>query len=280
ALFNNINSRKRQNKVFNNDLKGFTLLLDWLNKNVDKDLSELRIIIESTGVYHRNLAYFLADHGLFISLVNPADSHKFISSGNLHKTDKCDAVGLAQFGIALSLRDKLTQWLPEPREVRQLNALIARLDTLKADLQREQNRYEKAEAGDYPENILQSIIKMQTHLKQEIDRLEQHIDDHLDRHPKLKKDRELLETIPGVGEAVSLRMMSLYHSHKFHSASQMAAFLGLVPRLRESGTFKGKTMLSKRGNAKIRALLYLPAVVAKVHNPDIKRCYERLLAKG
>ncbi|MGX2987319.1 IS110 family transposase, partial [Ursidibacter sp. B-7004-1] len=84
---------------------------------------------------------------------------------------------------------------PESREVRQLNALIARLDTLKADLQREQNRYEKAEAGDYPENILQSIIKMQTHLKQEIDRLEQHIDDHLDRHPKLKKDRELLETI-------------------------------------------------------------------------------------
>ncbi|MGX3048547.1 transposase, partial [Ursidibacter arcticus] len=54
----------------------------------------------------------------------------------------------------------------------------------------------------------------------------------------------------------------------------------LVPRLRESGAFKGKTMLSKRGSTKIRALLYLPAVVAKVHNPDIKSCYERLLAKG
>ncbi|STZ10418.1 Transposase IS116/IS110/IS902 family [Moraxella caviae] len=280
ALLNNINSRKRKTKVFDNNAKGFELLLDWLNKNVDKDLSELRIIIESTGVYHRSLAYFLADHGLFVSLINPADSHKFIASGNLHKTDQCDAIALAEFGVALNLRDKLVQWQPKPIEIRQLNALITRLDALKTDLQREQNRYEKAEVGDYPKDILQSIINTQTFLKQEIVRLEKKIDDHIDRHPKLKKDCELLKTIPGVGEAVSLRMMSLYHSHKFHCASQMAAFLGLVPRLKESGNYKGKAMLSKRGNSKIRALLYLPAVVAKAHNPDIKHCYERLLAKG
>ena len=75
-------------------------------------------------------------------------------------------------------------------------------------------------------------------------------------------------------------MTVLYRSKSFTQASQMAAFLGLIPKMRESGKHKGKVMLSKKGNSKIRALLYMPAVVAKRYNPDIKAHCERLLAGG
>ncbi len=70
------------------------------------------------------------------------------------------------------------------------------------------------------------------------------------------------------------------HNKQFSQASQMAAFLGLVPKHSESGLFKGKSRLAKNGSSDIRAKLYMPALVAIKHNPDIKAQYERLLANG
>ena len=75
-------------------------------------------------------------------------------------------------------------------------------------------------------------------------------------------------------------MLVVYHSKNFKKASEMAAFLGLIPKERASGTLKGKTTLSKAGSPHLRALLFLPAVVAKDHNPDIKAHYNRLLERG
>ncbi|XXQ67328.1 transposase [Neisseriaceae bacterium B1] len=83
-----------------------------------------------------------------------------------------------------------------------------------------------------------------------------------------------MQSIPAVGKETSLHMAVLYRSPQFTSAAQMAALLGLIPKEKQSGKFKGKVMLSKRGNSKMRALLYMPAVVAKRYNPDIQAHYE------
>ncbi len=118
-------------------------------------------------------------------------------------------------------------------------------------------------------------------LNQEKKRLEDLIKQHIDQDPTLKHNKELLETIPGVGEVISRHMCLVIGRRTFKSASQCAAFLGLIPVQHESGSsIKGRPRLSKAGDAIIRAKLYMAAVVSIRHNPDIKRQYERLLKSG
>jgi len=111
--------------------------------------------------------------------------------------------------------------------------------------------------------------------------LRQAIEQHIDRHPTLKADRELLLSIPAVGDKTAHRMLAVLHSHNFGSAEQVAACLGLVPVERQSGTsLQRKPRLSKAGNPRVRALLYMAAVVAIRYNPDVRALYTRLIARG
>ena len=280
ALIRDIGSSKIKTKALPNRLEGFNQLTQWLYKNIGEDLSLLKIFMEATGVYHEALAEHLHEKGIAVYLFNPADSAHYAKYDSLHKTDKADSQSLARAGIDRLMHHKVRQWQPAAPHIKRLNALLARLDALQSDLQREDNRMEKAGFSSVPEAVSQSISTMQINLKQQISTITQEIEQHIDRHPDLKKDRALLRSIPGVGEVVSLRMTALYHSKDFTSASQMAAYLGLVPRKRESGKYKGKAMLSKRGNPVIRAKLYMAAVVAKTWNPDINAHYRRLKARN
>jgi len=103
----------------------------------------------------------------------------------------------------------------------------------------------------------------------------------MDQDPTLKRNKERLETISGVGEVIARHMCLVLGSRTFQSASQCAAFLGLIPVQHESGTsIKGRSRLSKAGDATVRAKLYMAAVVSIRHHPDINRQYERLLKNG
>ena len=97
----------------------------------------------------------------------------------------------------------------------------------------------------------------------------------------LKAIRPLLETTPGVGKVIATRMLMVIGSRQFDSASQCAAYLGLVPIQHESGSsVRGRSKLSKAGNPTIRAKLYMAAVVATTYNLDIKARYLRLTRDG
>ncbi|MDO5654452.1 MAG: transposase [Brachymonas sp.] len=118
-------------------------------------------------------------------------------------------------------------------------------------------------------------------LQQQLDKLDREIHDHIDRHPDLKEDCSLLQSIPAVGERIGTLMTGLFRAKALDRAEQVAAYLGLTPIERQSGTsVLGRSRLSKAGPAKVRATLFMAAVVAVRHNPDVKALYERLLAKG
>jgi transposase len=107
------------------------------------------------------------------------------------------------------------------------------------------------------------------------------IDDHIDQDPTLKNDRELLESIPAIGSQSSTQLLAIMHAHTFNSAEQLAAYLGLVPIERQSGSsLNGRAKLSKSGPSHLRAILYMAAIVAIQHNAHVKAVYGRLLAKG
>lgn len=214
-------------------------------------------------------------------MVNPAQVRNYAKSlGRRTKTDKRDSLVLAHYGATQAPR----LWQLEPEEVRTLKAFIARIHAIEKDIQREKNRLEKAEIGQVSGAILTSIQTVLGQLGKEKARLEALIDQHIDQHPRLKRDRQLLESIPGVGPVISRYMMAVIHvihSRSFDSASQCAAYIGVVPVQHESGTsVHGRPRLSKAGDAKLRAKLYMAAVACIQHNPDIKRQYERLLKNG
>ena len=129
---------------------------------------------------------------------------------------------LARYGALLKPRP----WTPPAQEARVLQALLSRREAIAQDLQRERNRLEKADATETPPLIRQSILDSLAFLEQQLAKLQQDIDDHINKHPKLQADRELLVSIPAVGPQVGNHLLAVMHNHQFHSAEQLAAYLG------------------------------------------------------
>ena len=278
AWINDTASSKVKNKVFLNTPKDHQALMDWAMKQCQAPIDAIHFVMEATGIYHEAVAYALEQAGALVSVVNPAQIRNYARSlGTRNKTDKKDSVVITRFG--LTQRPRL--WQPEPEEVRVLKALISRLEAVEKDIQREKNRREKAEIAYASDEVIISIQTVLAQLEKEKQRLEDLINRHIDGHPHLKQDRQLLESIPGVGPVISRMMVGMIRSRDFDSAPQCAAFIGLTPVQHESGaSVRGRAHLSKTGNPVIRAKLYMAAVVAIQHNPDIKRQYERLLKRG
>lgn len=277
CVFLDANTSKKKSKVFANAESGFSGLLAWLAK-LDVDLKQTTVVLEATSVYHESLAYRLFDAGLKVCIANPARVRRFAEGLSfLNKTDKADSEVLARFA-ALAEPEA---WQPPSPKIRLIKALMARREVLSADLQREQNRLEKATATQTPPQVLASIHSSISFIQAEIAKLEQEIKDHIDHDPDLKNDLNLLTSIPAVGERTGLLMLGLLRSHEFNKASQVAAYVGLVPVQHQSGSsVRGRSSISKAGSAKVRAGLYMAAVVAIKHNPHIKAMYERLLQNG
>jgi transposase len=265
-------------KTVPNTPDGFAELRDWLGRQKIPDLSQVHLILEATGVYHEPVALWFFEAGASVSVVNPAQTKAFGQGLAVRtKTDARDSHVLARYGALV----QPALWQPPTPEIRELHALIARLDAVEADLRREQNRQEKAEVVPMPTTVTESLQQHIDFLAQEQTRLQTAIHEHIDRSPHLRQDRDLLRSIPAVGEKTAQRLLAVLHSREFKSADQVTAFLGLVPVECQSGSsVHRRPRLSKAGAPRIRAALYMAAVVATRHNPHIQALYERLLARG
>jgi transposase len=268
-------SGKVKAKVVDNTAAGFEKLLEWLDK---QNVVKPHVVMEPTGVYHEAAALALADAGLVVSFVNPAQLRAFAQGlGVKTKTDKQDSTVLAKYGAT----QKPAPWQPPSQSARRLKALLTRRDAVADDLQRERNRQEANNFSLTPEAVSESIAQSIAFLEAELKRLEKMIASHIDDDPDLRNKKDLLESIPGVGPRVATHMTTLFAGRTFDSAEQLAAYLGLVPVERQSGTsVRGRPHMSKAGPAHLRKVLYMPAVVARRCNPHIKALNERLLAKG
>ena len=268
---------KRKNKSVANTAAGVSTLLAWAHKQ-GVTAESLHVAMEGTGAYHEQAAIALYDAGVTVSIVNPAQARHFAKGLAVQtKTDAVDSFVLARYAAMV----KPEAWTAPSLSARTLRALLARRDAIAQDLQRELNRQEKTLVTEAPEPVSESITKSIHFLRKQLAQFDQDIDDHIDRHPDAKRDLDLLTSIPAVGPQVGRNMLSVLSCHQFQSAEQLAAYLGLVPVERQSGTsVHAPARLSKTGPAHIRAVLYMAAIVATRHNPTVKALYERMLAKS
>lgn len=272
--------QKVKTRVFRNQRPLLKEVAQWLVKQTGEAPEDIHVVMEATSIYHENLAYALHEVGFRVYVANPARVKEFArSEGVLNKTDKNDSLVLALY--AQEKHTRLTLWQPEAKEIRQLRSLMARLEALEKDRQREQNRHEKALATDTSERVMASIEDMIAALEAEIRKLKDDIDNHINGHPALKNDRELLKSIPGVAEVCSVQLLALLRSRAFVSARECAAFIGVVPVQVESGSsIRRQARISKAGRSGVRQKLYMAAVTACQYNPDIRALKRRMQAKG
>ena len=272
-----LRSGKVRNKVFGNDRTGFKALALWLTEDAVTP-EQAHLCLEATGPYSEALAVWLSDQGWSVSVVNPARVKGFAQSELArNKTDKADAALLARFCAALNPE----KWCPPSTAVRQLRALVERLQALKDMHQQEMNRMEAATASA-DQLSTAYIAEHVSYLEAAITRLQKDIDDHIEGLPELRADAQLLTSIPGLGSVTVAKVLAYAGNiSRFGSAKALSAFAGVCPQQRLSGTsVKGRTVVSKRGHADLRKALYMPGMVALRHNPLIKDLAQRLKAKG
>jgi transposase len=264
---------KLKHRVFPNNSAGFEQLRGWLTK---QGVDRVHACLEATGTYSEALALFLFQSGHTVSLVNPAAIKAFAQSRlSRTKTDRVDSELIARFTVAQAP----TQWTPQPQEVRELQALVRRLESLVEMRVAEENRLTSGVSVD---SVRQSLEAHLFYLNQEIKRTEELIRNHINSHPTLKQQSELLDSIPGIAESTAARLLAeMTDITQYKSARQVAAYAGLVPRERQSGTsLRGRARLSKIGNARLRKALYFPAITALRCSPFFKAWAEGLLARG
>lgn len=257
-------------KVFENNAAGIEACVQWLTRHAT---GHVHACMESTGPYGQALAEALFDTGHTVSVINPARSRAFADSLGLRsKTDAVDARALARLCRALSPEP----WTPAPRHVRELQELVRRLDALIQMQTQEQNRLAVAH-----EAVRGSVEQMLMALNEHIQTIKDEIAKHIDQHPDLKAQRDLLDSIPGIGDATSAWLIAELGAKSFTCARSAAAFIGLTPAHWLSGTsVQGKPRLSKRGNARLRKALYWPAITALRCNPLVQALGERMRARG
>lgn len=264
---------KLRHKVFSNDEAGFAQLADWLSR---QGVGRAHACMEATGTYGDSLAAYLHEAGHSVSRVNPAAVKAYAQSHlSRTKTDRVDAALIAGF----CAERRPPAWEPPASELRELQALVRRLDSLVEMRTMEENRLS---AGVTVAAVRESVEEVIAHLSEQIRKTEALIRSHIDQHPGLRRQRELLDTIPGIAATTAAVLLAEVPDIKqYKSARQVAAFAGLVPRERQSGSsVRGRVRLSKIGNARLRKALYFPAITALRCSPFFQGWADGLRQRG
>lgn len=258
---------------FANDAEGYERLGRWLHK---RKVKQVHACMAATGRYADELAGWLHEQGQVVSVINPARLKAYAQSRlSRTKTDGVDAGLLADF----CLTQQPEAWTPPDPAWRELQAMVRQLDALHATRQQELNRL----AAHPPSAVVRQTIEAHVaFLDEQIKALKAQMRTHIDQHPDLKTQHDLLTSIPGIGDTTAdLILAEIPDLRAFDEAGQVVAYAGLNPRHRQSGkSVRGHSPLSKCGNARLRKALYMPALVAKRFNPCIRAFCQRLAAHG
>jgi transposase len=230
------------------------------------------IVIEATGKLHRLAHRMLSQAGFAVAVINPQRSRKFAAAlGQLAKTDQIDARTLARFGQLMApdvtpVPDKLLTELQE---------LVMARQAFTADRTALLNRLDAAECASV-KTMLKRRIK---NAADDIAALDQRIADLIASQEQLQRRYDILQSIKGIGPVVAATMIGCLAELGLLSRGKIAMLIGVAPVNRDSGEMRGQMHIAG-GRAPVRNALYMAAIAASRHNPDLKAFYTRLRAQG
>jgi len=264
-----LDEQKMVSAQFDNNPAGFVRLAQWLARQTSQGV---HACLEATGRYGQALAEYLYAHHYPVSVVNPSRIHHYGRSKlRRSKTDKSDAQLIADFCAT----QQPPLWVPLSAHQEELQELTRQLDDLKTTRQRLSNRLGSGLRSKTVQRLLGEQLDL---VDAQIKELEVLINQHIQQDDQTLARFALLLSIPGIGPNTAAKFLAeVPDIHCFESADQLAAYAGLVPRHRLSGTsVRGKSMLAKTGNSFLRTAFYMPALVAERCNPLIATFAQRL----
>ena len=275
VALNEAASTKTRGKTdcFANNPKGFADLLPWLRRHQVR-----HVVLEATGVYHLDLALALhADPTMQVMVLNPKVAKHFAQArGARTKTDAVDAALLAQFAQYMPFEP----WQPPSEAVLALRACARRLAALTHQRTRAKNqRHALCSTDCTPDFILEDARLSVTQLDAQIDSLEKRTQQLIKADDFVNRQHQLLLSIKGVGEKSAIQLLGeLLALPEDLRAKQWVALAGLDPRHHQSGSsVEKKARISKAGNRALRTALFMPAMCAVRHVPQVKAYAEHLV---
>lgn len=262
---------KTVSKKLSNNSKGFVKLKELLPDNA-------HVIMEASGPYYYKLAFFLYHNNINVSVVNPLVIRRFCQMRMIRtKTDKKDALMIREYGIT----EKPLLWSPDEPSITKLKQLNAAIELLDKQSTATQNQLEAMkEMPDTDKTLIKRLQKIIDYVNKQKETLEDEME--IVSIENYNDSYKALQTIPGIGPKTASMLIAISGNFKkFENHKQLLAYIGLNPRVFESGTsVKGKGHISKMGTGRLRKLLYLCAWSAKRHNVYCKELYDRLKEKA
>lgn len=277
-LFSDLKQKFSGTKSFKNTLSGHKELLKWVNKNRLSTQAPLWFVMEATGVYHENLAYYLAQHDCLVTVLLPNKAKNFIKTlDNKSKTDELDAMALAQFGLEKNLR----KWQIPDKFYRELRSLSREYQIVNSLSTETKNRMHAKENSFKPSSSSLKRLKQQLALyKKQLKEIENQMNELVKQNKELNKKVEMIQKVKGLGFRTIVSIISETNGFALiENAKQLTSYSGLDVVQNQSGYTFRKTKISKKGNSHIRAALYMPAVSASRFNQTLKKIYLRLLIR-
>ena len=235
-------------------------------------LSPVIIGVEATGGFETVVAAGVAGAGLSVAVINPAQVRAFAHAmGQRAKTDPIDAAVIALFVQAVRPQPRA---LPDAQQ-RLLADLVSRRRQIVQMIGAERQRLGRAVEA----RLRKSLTRLIAALERELAEVNQEIDDSLRGSPAWKAKEDLLTTVPGVGANTARTLIAEMPELGQLDRKQIAALAGLAPWTRQSGKWKGKSMIGG-GRTSIRSAMFVVAMVAARHNPVLKAFHQRLIQAG
>jgi transposase len=243
-------------------------LIAWLRANrVD------RAVMEASGGYERSWAEALCTAGVAAQIVDPKRIRHFArAAGRLAKNDPIDADTIAWFAETFPAAD------PQPNDP--ARAEVDRLVKARASLKEVEERIKQQREHRPPAIVARAVAAVLKAVRAELRALDAAIAGKIKSNPVLARRAEIIDSVPGLGAQAVAAVTAWFPELGRISNEAAAALLGTAPYDDDSGERKGARCI-KGGRRKVRNLLYMPVTGAvTLHNPVLKACYQRLLARG
>jgi transposase len=244
------------------------------------ETENLLICVEHTGIYNSPLQRVCVELGIDLWQEHALKIKK--ASADLRgKSDRQDAIRIAEY--AVRYQDRVILFTPPSKSIEELNNLNKTRETILAQAVAMKNQLNEAKTHDIESfkvlsKIYQPIMKS---IDGQLKKIAKRINEILEENQDMKKNVELIKTIPGVGEQTAVNMLvSTQNFTLFKSAKHLACYAGVVPFLNESGTIVKRARVSKMANQKLKMLLHLAAMAAIRTKSDLKAYYIRKVAEG
>jgi len=274
------NVKVKSTRTFSNTLKGWNAISKYLEKHFSDGLP-YRIILEATGIYHENIAYYLDDLSYEVCIILPKQSYYFAKSINVKsKNDSIDSKMLAQMG--LEKFGTLKRWKVPSKIMRELRQLTRHRSQLVAHRTQYKNQLHALEYAHKPNSVvLTSVLKQIEYLDDQISYIEKQIEFCVKEDAKIEQGIKNICTIKGFSlTSAAIVVAETYGFELFKSIPQLVSYAGYDVIENQSGKRTGKTRISKKGNSNIRAALFFPAFSAARFIAEFKSLNDRIFERN